>query len=95
MLMRPVHPGVVLKDKLAEIWIAPTESARQIDMPPDRVLQIIPGNLSITGDSVLRFGHRFGTDPQFWLNLQSQHDLAVADREDGPAIRNLPTRTAL
>ena len=35
-----------------------------------------------------------GTDPQFWLNLQSQHDLAQADKAAGPAIRRLPTRAA-
>ncbi|MEL7452706.1 MAG: HigA family addiction module antitoxin [Pseudomonadota bacterium] len=94
MFMRAVHPGVVLKDELEELGITPTEFARQIDVPPNRVSQIITGKRSITGDTALRFGHWFSTDPQFWLNLQSQFELAQADKETGNAIRHLPTKDA-
>ncbi len=87
-----MHPGGILKDELHELGITPTEFARQIDVPPSRVSQIIAGKRSITGDTALRFGHWFGTDPQFWLNLKVQFDLAVADRQVGKAIRSLPTR---
>ena len=52
------------------------------------------GKRSITGDTALRLGHWFGSEPQFWLNLQAQYDLAQADRETGAAIRELPTRAA-
>ena len=95
MFTRAVHPGTVLKDELEELDITPTEFARQIDVPPNRVSQIIAGKRSITGDTALRFGHWFGIDPQFWLNLQAQFELAEADRETGPAIRHLPTRDSL
>lgn len=95
MFKRQVHPGLILKDELDELAITPTEFARQIDVPPNRVSQIIAGKRSVTGDTALRFGHWFGTDPQFWLNLQSQFDLAVADRETGDDIRHLPTRSAI
>ena len=91
MLKRAVHPGDVLKDKLEELGVTPTEFARQIAVPPNRVSQIIAGKRSVTGDSALRFGHWFGMDPQFWLNLQSQFDLAVADRQVGAVVRALPT----
>ena len=94
MFMRAVHPGVVLKDELEELGITPTEFARQIDVPANRVSQIIAGKRGITGDTALRFGHWFGTDPQFWLNLQAQWDLVQAERETGEAIRHLPTRAA-
>ena len=40
-------------------------------------------------------GHWFGTDPQFWLNLQAQFELVQADRETGATIRHLPTKDAL
>ena len=53
--------------------------------------QIIAGKRSVTGDSALRFGHWFGVDPQFWLNLQSQFDLAVAEGKVGDVVRELPT----
>ena len=92
MFMRAVHPGHVLKDELEELGVTPTEFARQIEVPPNRVSQIIGGKRSITGDTALRLGHWFGTDPQFWLNLQSQFDLAQADKETGETIRHLPTR---
>ena len=92
MFMRAVHPGTVLKDELAELGISPTEFARQIDVPPNRVSQIIAGKRAITGDTALRLGHWFGTDPQFWLNLQAQFELAVATKATGEAIRHLPTK---
>lgn len=95
MFMRAVHPGTVLKDELAELGITPTEFARQIDVPANRVSQIIAGKRSVTGDTALRLGHWFGTDPQFWLNLQTQFELAMADQETGEAIRHLPTKENL
>ena len=95
MFMRATHPGAILKDELEELGITPTEFARQIDVPPNRVSQIIAGKRAITGDTALRFGHWFGTEPQFWLNLQAQHDLVIAARETGEAVRHLPTKAGL
>lgn len=91
MLKRAVHPGLVLKDELRERNITPTALARQIDVPPNRIGQIIAGKRSVTGDTALRLGRWFGTDPQFWLNLQAHHDLVMADRKAGEAIGKLPT----
>jgi addiction module HigA family antidote len=95
MLKRAVHPGLVLKEELAEIGITPTEFARQIDVPPNRVSQIINGKRAITGDTALRFGHWFGVEPEFWFNLQTHFELVRADRELGKAIRHLPTKSNL
>ncbi len=95
MFMRAIHPGTILKDELDELGVSPTEFARQIAVPPNRVSQIIGGKRSITGDTALRFGHWFEIDPQFWLNLQAQFDLAQADKETGETIRHLPTRASL
>ena len=95
MFKRVVHPGAILKDELDELGITPTEFARQIDVPPNRVSQIIAGKRAITGDTALRFGHWFGVDPQFWINLQAQFELAVAAKETREAIRNLSTMANL
>ena len=95
MLKRAVHPGLVLKDELAERGITSTEFARQIGVPPNRVSQIINGKRAITGDTALRFGHWFGVEPEFWLNLQNQFDLVRADQQSGEAVRLLPTRADL
>ena len=94
MFRRVVHPGLILKDELGEFGVTPTEFARQIDVPPNRVSQIIAGKRSVTGDTALRLGHWFGVDPQFWLNLQTQFDLAAADRLVGEAVRELPTASS-
>ena len=94
MFRRAVHPGEILKDELEELGIAPTAFARQIAVPPNRISQIVAGKRSITGDTALGVGHWFGVDPQFWISLQAQYDLAQAHRADGAAIRRLPTRAA-
>ncbi len=88
---RVVCPGDVLKDELSEMGVTPTAFAREIDVPPNRISQIIAGKRSITGDTALRFGHWFGVEPQFWLNLQTQYDLALAEQQAGDRVRELPT----
>ena len=95
MFMRTVHPGIILKGELDELGITPTDFARQTAVPPNRVSQIIAGKRSVTGDSALRFGHWFGTDPQYWLNLQAQFELAVTKQEMGETIQQLPTKDSL
>lgn len=92
MFKRVVHPGEVLKDGLAELGVTPTELARQISVPPNRVSRSINGKRSITGDTALRLGHWFGVEPEFWLNLQAHFELACAEKESGDNIRLLPTR---
>jgi addiction module HigA family antidote len=88
-----VHPGEVLADELEEIGVSPTELARQLAVPANRITQIVQGKRAITGDTALRLGHWFGTSPQFWLNLQSAYEVRVAEKAAGAAIRRLPTRT--
>ena len=83
MLKRVVHPGVVLAGELEELEVSPAEFARQISVPENRIGRIIAGKRPITGDTALRFGHWFGVEPGFWMNLQTQFDLAVAEREVG------------
>jgi antitoxin HigA-1 len=94
MFMRAVHPGAVLKDELEELGVTPTAFSRQIAVPPNRVSQIIAGKRGVTGDTALRFGHWFGMEPQFWLNLQAQWELVQAEHEVGEAVRRLPRRAA-
>jgi len=92
MLMRAVHPGEILKDELDELGVTPTEFARQIDVPPNRVSQIIAGKRAVTGDTALRLGHWFGAEPQFWLNLQSAYEIRKAEEKAGRDIAQLPRR---
>jgi addiction module HigA family antidote len=66
------------------------ELARQIKVPTNRVTQILNGERSITGDTALRLGHFFDTSGEFWLNLQKNYELKVAQQEFGTAVRSLP-----
>jgi addiction module HigA family antidote len=89
-----IHPGEILADELQELGITPTGLARQLAVPPNRITQIIQGKRSITGDTALRLAHWFGTDPQFWLNLQSSYEIDVAVELAGAEIKKLPTKAA-
>ena len=95
MLKRAVHPGVILKEELAELDVPPAAFARQINVPANRISQIIAGKRSITGDTALRLGHWFGVEPQFWMNLQTQYDLANAEKAVGLEVRGLPTAATI
>lgn len=91
--MRPaIHPGEVLADELDEAAMTPTELARQLRVPANRITQIIQGKRSVTGDTALRLGHWFGISPQFWLNLQGAYDIRVAADAAGKEIARLPRR---
>ncbi len=94
-MARPaIHPGEILADELEEIGITPSELARQIQVPVNRVTQIIKGSRGITGDTALRLGHWFGSSAQFWLNLQSAYDIRQAQALVGRDIARLPTRAS-
>jgi addiction module HigA family antidote len=89
-----IHPGELLAEELGEIAVTPTELARQLHVPPNRITQIVQGKRAITGDTALRLGHWFGTSAQFWLNLQSAYDIRVARAAAGREIARLPKRRA-
>lgn len=94
-MARPaIHPGEILAGELEELSVTPTELARQLNVPANRLTQIIQGKRAITGDTALRLGHWFGTGAQFWLNLQSAHDLRAAEARVGREIGKLPRRAA-
>ena len=87
----PVHPGEILLDELVELDITPDEFARQIETPPEHIAEIIAGRRAITGKSALRIGHWLKMEPRFWMNLQTQYDLEIAEREVGDEVDALPT----
>lgn len=84
-MSRPaVHPGEILADELEELGITPTTLARQINIPPNRVTQIVKGQRSITGDMAVRLGHWFGMSARLWLNLQGAYDIRIGAPSAGP-----------
>ena len=92
-MSRPaIHPGEILADELEVLGVSASELARQINVVPNRVTQILRGQRAITGDTALRLGHWFGTNPAFWLNLHSAYEIRLAEEQAGDSIRGLPTR---
>jgi addiction module HigA family antidote len=92
MTLTAIHPGEHLAEELKEMNMSAAELARQLEVPTNRVTEILKGRRSITGDTALRLAHFFGTTPGFWLNLQSLYELRVAQKKVGKAIKELPTR---
>jgi antitoxin HigA-1 len=86
------HPGEVLARKLGALGVSPTELARQLHVPANRITQIVNGKRAITGDSALRLAHWFGDEPEHWMALQARYDLEIAKTEAGREIAELPTR---
>lgn len=87
----PIHPGETLREDLAALGMSAAELARRIEVPVNRVTQILNGRRSITGDTALRLGRFFGTSGEFWLNLQKLYELRRAEQKNGAAIAVLPT----
>ncbi|WP_158670958.1 HigA family addiction module antitoxin, partial [Bradyrhizobium guangdongense] len=86
MPQTPTHPGEHLAEELRELGITAAELSRQIDVPVNRITGIINGQRGITADTALRLGHWFGTSPQFWMNLQQQYELRLAEKEVGAQV---------
>ena len=82
----PIHPGEHLAEELRELGLSAAELSRQIDVPVNRITGIIHGQRGITADTALRLGHWFGTSPQFWMNLQQNYELRLAESEVGAKI---------
>jgi addiction module HigA family antidote len=89
MTREPIHPGEFLADELDEIEITASELSRQIDVPPNRISQIIRGKRDVTADTALRLGQFFGTGPEFWMNLQKSYDLDKAKADLGNKISKI------
>ena len=83
----PIHPGEILADEMIEAGLSAAELARQLKVPPNRISRIIAGRRTITRDTALRLGDRFGNNAAFWLNL---HAPAAGSRRRSPiaAVRD-------
>jgi addiction module HigA family antidote len=80
------HPGRFLKRELSARKLSANRLAIDLGVPSGRVTDILNGRRSITADTAVRLGRYFGNSAQFWLDLQSQYDIAVIEREKGADI---------
>src|ERR1700693_6450993 len=91
MARTAIHPGEHLAEELGALGMSAAELARQLGVPTNRITEILNRRRSITGDTVLRLAHFFGTSAEFWLNLQSLYEIRMAERKLGKSIKALPT----
>ena len=91
MAISAIHPGEHLAEELKELDMSASELARQLDVPTNRVTEILKGRRAITGDTALRLAHFLGTTAEFWLNLRSLYELRIAQKKMGKSIERLPT----
>jgi addiction module HigA family antidote len=83
----PVHPGEVLQDEMAARGLTAHALALKLRVPANRLTEIFNGKRGISPDTALRLSRALGPGAAFWLNLQSQYDLARAERLRGAKIR--------
>ncbi len=86
MRKRIQHPGRLLKRELAARNLGANRLAIDLGVPSGRVADILNGRQAISAHTAVRLGPYFGNSPQFWLDLQSQHDIAVIERDRGEEI---------
>jgi len=91
MAVTAIHPGEHLAEELRELGMSAAGLARQLDVPTNRITEILNGRRAITGDTALRLAHFFATSAEFWLNLQSIYEIRLAERKLGKSIKALPT----
>ncbi len=84
-LLNPIPPGEVLFEEFMKpLGVSINGLAREIDVPPNRISEIVSGNRAITADTALRLGKYFGVSPEIWMGLQAEYDLRVAKRTTWP-----------
>lgn len=81
-----VHPGRLLKRELTKRGLSANRLALDLGVPSGRITDILNGRRGITADTALRLGRYFGNRPQFWLDLQSQYEIALVERDRGTEI---------
>lgn len=93
MTRDPIHPGKFLADELAELDMTPTDLARTLRVPANRMYQILNGKRAMTADTALRLSRWLGTSAELWMNLQTLYELRLAEQQRGEEIkRTVPRR---
>lgn len=82
----PVHPGRTLASELEARRLTANALALKLRVPANRLTEIIRGQRAVSAETALRLGRYFGTGAAFWMNLQSNYDLALAEQELGERI---------
>jgi addiction module HigA family antidote len=85
----PIHPGELLEEILSDRGMSQAAFARAIGVSPMRISHVVREERPVTAELALRFGRAFGQSPQFWMNMQSDYDLKLAERELKVSLRKV------
>ena len=89
--MKPIHPGEVLfEDYLKPLGMSQNALAKSIGVPADRISEIVRGRRGITGDTAVRLAHYFNTTPEFWIGLQTDHEIEIARDRLASELKKMP-----
>ena len=80
------HPGRILRAELEARGMSANRLALAIRVPANRITAILRGARAVTAETAVRLGRYLGTDPTFWMNLQSGYDISVVERVKGRVI---------
>ena len=72
MPVTAIHPGEHLGEELSALEMSAAELARQLQVPTNRITELLNGRRAITCDTALRLAHFFGTSAEFWLRTGSR-----------------------
>lgn len=87
--LEPIHPGeILLEEFMKPMAISINRLARDLDVPPGRISNIVNGKRAITADTALRLGKFFGISAELWVGLQADYDLRLARRHTWPEIES-------
>jgi addiction module HigA family antidote len=81
-----IHAGEFLAESLEDLGMSQAEFARAIDVSPMRVSHVIKGTRPVTAELALLFGRAIDQTPQYWLNLQTDYDLKIAEASMGERL---------
>jgi len=88
------HPGEFLAEELDERGMTGAELARVLNIPQNRVSEILNGKRAVTVDTALRLARWIGSSSQYWLNLQQIYDLRIAEERIADEITRTVTPDA-
>ena len=80
------HPGKVLRAELEERHMSANQLALAIRVPANRITAILRGERSVSAETAVRLGRYLQTGPDFWMNLQTAHEISVIEAEKGKTI---------
>ena len=84
-----LHPGQVIRRELNKLGLSANALAQALGVPGNRITAIMREQRGVTADTALRLGRFFSTGPEYWMTLQQNYELKIAETESGPDIAKL------